>query len=150
VLIVAFTLVVAYPYIPGSGSEAFKGVSLFLGITFSLGSSSVIASVIAWYSTTYGRAFKVGDRIQVNHLIGDVVELRLLVTRLCTVKNEEIVVPNSLILNSHVLNHSIIPYAAARASARRCKSAAFGAPMKAPVAACMYTLPTMPREPVAP
>ena len=108
VLIIAFTLVVAYPYIPGSGSEAFKGVSLFLGIIFSLGSSSVIASLIAGYTMTYRRAFKVGDRIQVNDLIGDVVEMRLLVTRLRTVKNEEIVVPNSLILNSHVMNYSTL------------------------------------------
>ena len=107
-LIVAFVLVVAYPYIPGSGSEAFKGVSLFLGIIFSLGSSSVIASVVAEYSMTYRRAFKVGDRIQVNDLIGDVVEMRLLVTHLRTIKNEEIVVPNALILNSHVINYSTL------------------------------------------
>jgi small-conductance mechanosensitive channel len=108
VLIIAFALVVAYPYIPGSGSEAFKGVSLFLGIIFSLGSSSVIASVIAGYSMTYRRAFKVGDRIQVNDLTGDVVEMRPLVTRLRTIKNEEIVVPNALILNSHVMNYSTL------------------------------------------
>lgn len=69
-LVIAFTLVVAYPYIPGSGSEAFKGVSLFLGIIFSLGSSSVIASLIAGHTMTYRRAFKVGDRIQVNDLAG--------------------------------------------------------------------------------
>jgi small-conductance mechanosensitive channel len=107
-LIVAFVLVVAYPYIPGSSSDAFKGVSIFLGIIFSLGSSSVIASVVAGYSMTYRRAFKVGDRIQVNNLTGDVVETRLLVTHLRTVKNEEIVVPNSLILNSHVTNYSTL------------------------------------------
>jgi small-conductance mechanosensitive channel len=107
-LIIAFVLVVAYPYIPGSESDAFKGVSLFLGIIFSLGSSSVIASVIAGYSLTYRRAFKVGDRIQVDDLIGNVVEMRLLVTHLRTVKNEEIVVPNSLILNSHVINYSTL------------------------------------------
>jgi small-conductance mechanosensitive channel len=108
VLIIAFTLVVAYPYIPGSGSEAFKGVSLFLGIIVSLGSSSVIASVMAGYSMTYRRAFKVGDRIQVNNLIGDVVEMRQQITHLHTVKNEEIIIPNSLILNSHVMNCSTL------------------------------------------
>jgi small-conductance mechanosensitive channel len=85
-------------------------VSLFLGIIFSLGSSSVIASVIAGYTMTYRQAFKVGDRIQVNDLVGDVVEMRLLVTRLRTVKNEEIVVPNSLILNSHVMNYSTLAH----------------------------------------
>ena len=56
---------VAYPYIPGSGSEAFKGISLFLGVVFSLGSSSVIANVIAGYALTYRRAFRVGDRIKI-------------------------------------------------------------------------------------
>jgi len=108
VLIIAFTLVVAYPYIPGSGSEAFKGVSLFLGVIFSLGSTSVIASVMAGYSMIYRRAFKVGDRIQVNDLIGDVVEIRQQVTHLRTVKNEEIVIPNALILNSPVVNYSTL------------------------------------------
>lgn len=108
VLVIAFALVVAYPYIPGSESEAFKGISIFLGVIFSLGSSSVISNVIAGYTLTYRRAFKVGDRIQVNEFTGDVVETRLLVTHLRTVKNEEIVVPNSLILNSHVLNYSTL------------------------------------------
>ncbi len=107
-LIIAFALVVAYPYIPGSESEAFKGVSIFLGVIFSLGSSSFIANIIAGYTMTYRRAFKVGDRIQVNDISGDVVEMRLLVTHLRTVKNEEIVVPNSLILNSHVINYSTL------------------------------------------
>jgi small-conductance mechanosensitive channel len=83
-------------------------VSLFLGIIFSLGSSSVIASLIAGYSMTYRRAFKVGDRIQVNDLIGDVVEMRLLGTHLRTIQNEEIVMPNSLLLNSHVMNFSTL------------------------------------------
>ena len=59
--IVAFALVVAYPYIPGSGSAAFKGVSLFLGVLFSLGSSSAISNIVAGYMLTYRRAFRVGD-----------------------------------------------------------------------------------------
>ena len=58
--IVALALVVAYPYIPGSGSEAFKGISIFIGILFSLGSSSTIANMIAGYTMTYRRAFKLG------------------------------------------------------------------------------------------
>ena len=64
-VVVAFALVVAYPYIPGSRSEAFKGVSIFLGVIFSLGSSSVIANIIAGYTMTYRRAFRVGDRIKI-------------------------------------------------------------------------------------
>jgi small-conductance mechanosensitive channel len=105
-LAIAFAVVVAYPYIPGSESAAFKGVSLFLGVVFSLGSTSVISNIIAGYTMAYRRAFRVGDRIQINDTIGDVVERRLLVTRLRSPKNEEIVVPNSLILNSNVINYS--------------------------------------------
>ena len=107
-LVIVFALVVAYPYIPGSESEAFKGVSIFLGVIFSLGSSSFIANMIAGYTMIYRRAYKVGDRIQVNDISGDVVDMRLQVTHLRTIKNEEIVVPNSLILNSHIINYSTL------------------------------------------
>ncbi len=105
-LVIAFALVIAYPYIPGSDSAAFKGVSLFLGVIFSLGSTSIIANVLAGYALTYRRAFRVGDRIKVGDAVGDVTEMRLQVTHLRSLKNEEIVLPNSLILNSQVLNYS--------------------------------------------
>jgi small-conductance mechanosensitive channel len=105
-LIIAFAVVVAYPYIPGSESAAFKGVSIFLGVIFSLGSSSIIANLIAGYTMTYRRAFRAGDRIKVSDFIGDVTDVRLMVTHLRSLKNEEIIVPNSLILNSHVINYS--------------------------------------------
>jgi small-conductance mechanosensitive channel len=108
ILVVAFAVIVAYPYIPGSQSEAFKGVSLFLGIVFSLGSSSAIANVIAGYTMTYRRAFRIGDRIKVDDVLGDVVETRLMVTHLRSLKNEELVIPNTLILNSSVTNYSSI------------------------------------------
>ncbi len=107
-LVIAFAVVVAYPYIPGSGSAAFQGVSIFLGVIFSLGSTSVIANIVAGYTMTYRRAFKVGDRIRIDQHMGDVVERRLLVTRLRSPKNEEIVVPNSIILNSNVINYSAL------------------------------------------
>jgi small-conductance mechanosensitive channel len=108
ILVVAFAVVVAYPYIPGSDSQAFKGVSLFLGVIFSLGSSSVISNVIAGYTMTYRRAFRLGDRIQVGDVTGFVTEASLLVTRLRSVKNEEIVIPNSQILSSAVTNYSTL------------------------------------------
>ena len=98
--VIAFTVVVAYPYIPGSESPAFKGVSLFLGVVFSLGSSSSISNIIAGYMVIFRRAFKVGDRVKIGAQAGDVVEIRLQVTHLRTIKNEEIIVPNSLILNT--------------------------------------------------
>ena len=104
--VIAFAIVVGYPYIPGSGSEAFKGVSLFLGIVFSLGSSSFIANMIAGYSMTYRRAFRVGDFVQIGEVKGIVSAVRLQVTHVRTIKNEEVVFPNSQILNTHVTNYS--------------------------------------------
>ena len=105
-MIVAFAIVVGYPYIPGSDSEAFKGVSLFLGIVFSLGSSSFIANMIAGYSMTYRRAFKLGDFVQIGDVRGVVSAVRLQVTHVRTIKNEEIVVPNSQILGASVTNYT--------------------------------------------
>jgi small-conductance mechanosensitive channel len=105
---IAFAVVVAYPYIPGSGSDAFKGVSLFVGVVFSLGSSSVISNMIAGLAMTYRRTFKVGDRVKIGEVTGDVTAVRLQVTHLRTPKNEEVVVPNSIILNSHVTNYSTV------------------------------------------
>jgi small-conductance mechanosensitive channel len=107
-LVIAFAVVVGFPYIPGSSSDAFKGVSLFLGIMFSLGSTSFIANIIAGYSVTYRRAFRVGDRIKVGDVVGDVTEVRLQVTHVRTVKNEDVVVPNSVILGKSVVNYSTL------------------------------------------
>ena len=108
VLVIAFALIVAYPYIPGSESDAFKGVSIFLGIVFSLGSSTAIANIIAGYMMTYRRAFRVGDRVKIGDTVGDVIVTRLQVTHLQTVKNEEIIIPNSQLLASEVLNYSTL------------------------------------------
>ena len=105
-MVIALMAVVAFPYIPGSDSPAFKGVSIFLGVILSLGSSSVISNTLAGLTMTYRRAFRVGDRVRIGDISGDVTEMRLLVTHLLSVKNEEIVVPNSVIFNSHVVNYS--------------------------------------------
>lgn len=104
--IVVLALVVAYPYIPGGNSEAFKGITIFIGLVFSLGSSSAIANLIAGYTMTYRRAFRVGDRIKIGNMMGDVIEMRLQVTHLKTIKNEEVIIPNSNILNNEVINYS--------------------------------------------
>jgi small-conductance mechanosensitive channel len=105
-LVIALAVVVAYPYIPGSETGAFKGVTLFAGVIFSLGSSSFIGNIIAGYSMTYRRPFRVGDRVKIGEHTGDVEDIRLFVTRLRTIKNEEVVVPNSKILESEVINYS--------------------------------------------
>lgn len=106
VIIIAFALVVAYPYIPGSESAAFKGVSIFLGVMFSMGSSSILANTLAGYSLIYRRAFKVGDRVKIGDSFGEVIEMRPQVTHLRSPKNEEVIVPNSVILGSTVINYS--------------------------------------------
>jgi small-conductance mechanosensitive channel len=105
-LILAFVAVIAYPYIPGSESSAFKGISIFLGVLFSLGSSSAIANLIAGVSLTYMRSFRVGDVIKVGDATGVVLERGLYVSRLKTFKNEVITIPNGVILTSHVTNFS--------------------------------------------
>lgn len=105
-LLYAFTFVLIFPYLPGSDSPIFKGVSVFIGILFSLGSSSAIANMIAGLVITYMRPFKIGDRIKIGDISGDVVEKTLLVTRVKTIKNEEITIPNSSILTGNTTNYS--------------------------------------------
>jgi len=106
VAIIAFALIVAYPYIPGSSSEAFKGVSIFFGVVFSLGSTSTISNLLAGYMMIYRRAFREGDVVKIAGLLGYVSRVRLQVTHLRNAKNEEIVIPNSTILAGEVINYS--------------------------------------------
>jgi small-conductance mechanosensitive channel len=106
ILLVAFAVIVAYPYIPGSESAAFKGVTLFIGVLFSLGSSSFVGNLVAGYTMTYRKTYRIGDLIKIDNYIGQVMDVKLFVTRLRTPKNEEIIVPNSLVLNGNVTNYS--------------------------------------------
>jgi small-conductance mechanosensitive channel len=105
-VVIAFAVVIAYPYIPGSDSMAFKGVSVFAGVLLSLGSSSFIANSIAGLSMTYRAAFREGDRIRVGDVVGTVEEIKLMVTRVRTPKNEYVIMPNSNILNTDVVNYT--------------------------------------------
>jgi small-conductance mechanosensitive channel len=107
-VIIAFGLVVAYPYLPGSQSEAFKGISLFIGVLISFGSSSAISNLIAGYVLIYRRAFRVGDLVKIGSVIGEVTDYRILATRLKSFKNEEVSFPNSQILSSEVTNYSAL------------------------------------------
>ena len=104
--ILAFAFTVAFPFIPGSGSQAFKGVTIFLGVLFSLGSTSAVSNVMGGLSITYMRAFKVGDRVRIGDTVGDVIDQSLLVTHIRTIKNEDITIPNAMIMNTHVVNYS--------------------------------------------
>src|SRR5262249_10813681 len=89
-LILVGSLVVAFPHLPGSESPAFKGVTIFLGVLFSLSSSSAISNIIAGVILTYTGAFRLGDRVKVGSVTGDVIAKKLLVTTLRTIKNEEV------------------------------------------------------------
>lgn len=105
-LVYAFSFIIIFPYLPGSDSPIFQGVSVFVGVLFSLGSSSAIANAVAGLVITYMRPFKVGDRIKIGELSGDVIEKSLLVTRIRTIKNENITVPNSTVLAGSTVNYT--------------------------------------------
>ena len=105
-LLYAFMIAMIYPYLPGSKSGVFQGISVFVGLIVSLGSSTVIGNIIAGLVITYMRPFKLGDRIKLNDTTGNVIEKTPLVTRICTPKNEVVTIPNSFIMSSHTVNFS--------------------------------------------
>ena len=106
VLIIAFMIVVIFPYLPGSDSDVFKGVSVFLGFLFTFGSMGSLSNIIAGLVLTYMRLFKINDRVKIGEVMGDVIEKTLLVTRVRTIKNEIISIPNSTVMSSHTINYS--------------------------------------------
>ena len=105
-LLYAFMVAMIYPYLPGANSGVFQGISVFVGLIVSLGSSTVIGNIIAGLVITYMRPFKLGDRIKLNDTTGNVIEKTPFVTRLRTPKNELVTIPNSFIMSSHTTNYS--------------------------------------------
>ena len=105
-LLYAFMIAIIYPYLPGSNSGVFQGISVFVGLIVSLGSSTVIGNIIAGLVITYMRPFKIGDRIKLNDTTGNVIEKTPLVTRIRTPKNEVVTIPNSFVMSSHTVNFS--------------------------------------------
>ena len=106
VLVFAFMLIIIFPYLPGSNSAIFKGVSVFVGVLFTFGSAGALSNLVSGLVLTYMRAYKIGDRIQIGQVIGDVVEKSVLVTKIKTIKNEIVSIPNSTVMNSHTTNYS--------------------------------------------
>lgn len=106
VLVFAFMIVVIFPYLPGSDSPVFQGVSVFLGFLFTFGSAGSLSNIIAGLVLTYMRLFKMGDRVKIGSISGDVIEKNMLVTRVRTTKNEIISIPNATVMNSHTINYS--------------------------------------------
>lgn len=105
-LLYAFMVAMIYPYLPGSDSGVFQGISVFVGLIVSLGSSTVIGNIIAGLVITYMRPYKLGDRIKLDDTVGNVIEKTPFVTRLRTPKNEVVTIPNSAIMSSHTVNYS--------------------------------------------
>jgi small-conductance mechanosensitive channel len=105
-LLLAFMLVLVFPFLPGSSSPAFKGIGLFLGVLFSLGSTSAVSNLVAGTILIYTRGFRTGDWVKIGDNMGEVLAQSLLATHLRTIKNEEITVPSSVVLSSHVINYS--------------------------------------------
>ncbi len=105
-LVFAFAVILIWPYLPKSSSEGFKGVAAFLGLLLTFGSASAVANVFGGLVMVYMRPFQVGDRVKIADTVGDVVAKNLLVTRVRTIKNVDITVPNSMVLGSHIINYS--------------------------------------------
>jgi small-conductance mechanosensitive channel len=105
-LLYAFMIVLIYPYLPNSESRIFQGISVFLGLIVSFGSSSAIGNLVAGMVITYMRPFVMHDRIKINDIVGNVIERTPIVTRILTIKNEIVTIPNSTIMNSQITNLS--------------------------------------------
>ena len=105
-LLYTFMIAMIYNYLPGSDSGVFQGISVFVGLIISLGSSTLIANLMAGLVITFMRPFRVGDRIKLNDTMGDIIEKTPLVTRVKTPKNEIVTVPNSFVMSSMTTNYS--------------------------------------------
>ena len=79
-----FAIVVAYPYLPGSETEAFKGVSVFLGLMVTFGSSGLVNQIMSGFMITYSRALRVGDFVRIGDVEGTVTHLGVLSTKVRT------------------------------------------------------------------
>ncbi len=103
---VLFALMFAFPYLPGSGSRFFEGFALFLGALVTLGSGSAIGNLLSGLVLTYTSAFRVGDRVRIGETEGKVFARTLIVTRVRTLRNEEVTIPNGVVLRDQVINFS--------------------------------------------
>jgi len=106
VLLIVFMVVIIFPLLPGSETPVFKGVSIFVGVIISLGSTNLIGNLVAGLVLTYMRPFQIGDRIKIAEIEGNVVEKTPFVVRIRTSKNEEITIPNSNILSANTVNYT--------------------------------------------
>ena len=106
IFVIALSFVMIFPYLPGAQSDVFKGVSVFIGIIFSIGSTSIVGNLVAGLVITYMRPFNIGDRIRIAEVEGEIVKKTPFVIRIKTPKNEYITLPNSNVLNGHIINYN--------------------------------------------
>lgn len=107
-----FALAMAYPYLPGSSSDAFKGLSVLLGVMISLGGSSIVGQAAAGFTLLYARTMSVGDLVKVADVEGQVLQIGLFTTRIRTITGVEVSLPNMHVLSGKLLNYSRDPQAA--------------------------------------
>lgn len=107
-IVIAFAIAIVFPYLPGSNSPAFQAISIVIGALISLGSSGAIANAAAGFSLVYTRAFQVGDRVEIGDVMGFVEEKQLLVTRIRTLNNVLVSIPNSTLLSSNIINYNTL------------------------------------------
>jgi small-conductance mechanosensitive channel len=106
VLVWLFTIVVAYPYLPGSQTDAFKGVSVFLGLMLTFGSSGLVNQIMSGFMVTYSRALRVGDYVRIGDVEGTVFHLGILSTKLKTYRGEETTIPNAVVVSQTTTDYS--------------------------------------------
>lgn len=101
-----YMFVILFPYIPGSGKPVFQGMLILVGLFIAVGSASFMSNIFSGLAIAYSNPFKIGDRIKVGDVTGDVTDKRLLTTKIRTIKNEDVFIPNSLIMSKGILNFS--------------------------------------------
>ena len=99
-------MVIAYPFIPGSGTEAFKGISVFVGLVISISSTGIIHQLMSGLFVVYSQALRTGDWVQVNEAEGEVLEVGLLAAKIRTIDGQEVTVPNSVLVGTATKNYT--------------------------------------------
>ena len=105
-LILALAVVAAYPFLPWADSPVFRGITIFVGFLLSMGSTALVTNIVSGVVLTYTRGMRVGDRVQIGQTVGDVLERTLLVTRIRTIKNVVVTIPNGMVLNNEIINYN--------------------------------------------
>lgn len=97
-----------YPYIPGSQSDVFKGLSVLLGFMLTLGSAGIVSQLMSGMTLIYSRALRCGDLVQVGDMVGVVEEIGTLSTKFINLYNEEITIPNAVLVGNQIRNLSCL------------------------------------------